>query len=122
MIEKFTPTHEWIQITDDEAVIGITHHAVKELGIIVFVELPKVGHILRVGQEASVVESTKAAVDICSPLTGKVIAVNQELINNVSLLNQHPEKEGWMYKIKISEYEEVHNLLDKLSYQQMIGS
>jgi glycine cleavage system H protein len=120
MIRKFTPTHEWVLIQDTNATIGITKYAVKELGHIVFVELPKVGKIISLGQEATIVESTKAAVDICTPLSGEVIAVNQELLDNIQKINQFPESEGWLFQIRIIKPDELNNLIDKTSYEQML--
>ncbi len=120
MLRKFTPTHEWILIQDTNATIGMTKYAVKELGTIVFVELPKVGKMIFQGQEATIVESTKAAIDICTPLSGEVIAVNQELIDNIQKLNELPESDGWLFQIRITKPAELDNLIDKAAYDQMI--
>ena len=116
-MKKFTPSHEWIDIQDDKATIGITKYAAKELGEIVFVELPKVGRLVLAGQEASVLESTKAAVDICSPLSGEVVAVNQELLDGTAAINHHPESTGWLYQIRLTNLKELDNLIDEESHE-----
>lgn len=120
MLRKYTPTHEWVLIQDTNATIGITKYAVKELGTIVFVELPNVGKMICQGQEATIVESTKAAVDICTPLSGEIIAVNHELIDNIHKLNESPEVDGWLFQIRITKPDELDNLIDKSSYDQMV--
>ena len=107
---RYTPTHEWVQIEGVVGTVGISAHAQKELGDVVFVQLPKIGEILAAGAEACVVESTKAAADIYSPLSGTVIAVNENLLSTPSLLNHSPEKDGWLYKLKISHPEEIDAL------------
>ncbi len=116
MVKKFTVTHEWVEMLNGEALIGITQHAVKEIGEIVFVELPQIGKRVHAGQEVLVLESTKAAIDVTSPLTGEVVAINQTLLENIYDLNHSPEKEGWLFKLKIADLEEVKNLLDAPSY------
>lgn len=116
----FTDTHEWVEIHSNEAVIGITEHAVKEIGQIVFILLPKLGAQIALGQEVCVLESTKAAIDIYCPISGKVLAVNDELVSNAAKINTHPEKEGWLFRLQITNPQEVSKLMDQTAYNKMI--
>lgn len=120
-IIKFTPTHEWISLENDIGTVGITVSAQKELGDIVFIDLPVLGMHVHAGDEAVVIESTKAAADIYSPVSGVIIAVNTELKDSLNPLNQSPEKEGWLFQIRLSHPDEVHLLLNKENYQKLIG-
>jgi len=117
---KFTSTHEWIDTANHIATIGITDYAQKELGDIVYVELPKVGSQLKAGEEAVVLESTKAAVDLYSPLSGEVIEVNQTLREKPENINLSPSKQGWLFKIRISNPKEVDQLMDETAYNDLI--
>lgn len=119
---KYTNSHEWIQLEEDIGTVGITIYAQKELGGIVFAGLPSIGKILSMGQEAAILESTKAAADIYSPVSGEVIAVNPELTGSPQLINAFAEDLGWLFKIKLQDPKELDNLLSKESYLKMIGS
>ncbi len=110
---KFTPTHEWIVIIDGIGTVGITEYAKSELGEVVYVELPSRGQSVSAGQEVAVLESTKAAADIYSPVSGEIIAINEPLSQDVRALNQAPETEGWLFKIRLSQPSEVDQLLDE---------
>lgn len=114
---KFTETHEWIDIKDGVGTVGVTEYAQKELGDIVYVELPKVGKEVKKGQEAVVLESTKAAADVYSPVSGKIVEVNIALNDASELVNTFPEKDGWLYKLTLSDPKELDDLLDKDKYQ-----
>lgn len=118
---QFTPSHEWIVCNGDIATIGITLYAQKELGEIVYVELPSVGASIKKGEEMAVLESTKAAADIYSPVTGIVIEINNELANDCVRINRSPEKEGWICKIQMQDSSEVSSLISKEQYQKLIG-
>lgn len=118
---KFTDSHEWIENEADLAVIGVTVFAQKELGDIVYVELPQVGRQVNAGQEAAVLESTKAAADVYSPVSGTIAEVNQKLSSQPELVNSSPEKEGWLFKIRISNPAELDLLMDVTSYQSMLN-
>lgn len=111
---KYTETHEWL---DEEGKVGITQHAQKELGDIVYVELPKVGSIVKAGDQVAVLESTKAAVDVYSPVNGQILAVNERLKEDSGLINTSPENEGWIFRI---QFENTEGLMDKDKYLQMI--
>lgn len=118
-MKKFTESHEWIDIEDNIGTVGVTSHAQKELGDIVFVELPKANRIVKAGEEAAVLESTKAAADVYSPVTGEIIEVNTQLKEASDLINRSPEKEGWLFKIKLHHPDELDKLLDNETYQNL---
>ena len=114
---KFLPSHEWARIEDDGTVsIGISDHAQDLLGDIVFVELPEVGKTVSAEGEAAIVESVKAASDVYSPLSGEIIAVNDSLETSPEVINDSPYDEGWFFKIKPDNLDELANLLDAESY------
>ena len=94
-------TTEWVEVAGQYATVGITKSAVSEIGEIVFVELPVVGAQVLQGDDVVVVESTKAAIDISSPVSGKVTAINTKLLLDVDLINKHPEKEGWLFQVEL---------------------
>jgi glycine cleavage system H protein len=119
---KFTDSHEWIELEGKEmARVGITTYAQKELGDIVYVELPIVGKQVNAKQEVAVLESTKAAADIYSPVSGTISEINVKLNTNPELINQSPEQEGWIYKIRLSNPAEIDLLMDKEEYQAMLN-
>jgi glycine cleavage system H protein len=117
---KFTKTHEWLQKGSEDMTIGITHHAQELLGDMVFVELPEIGNAVNAGDELGVVESVKAASDFYAPISGTIIAINQLVSNEPSIVNQDPYGAGWLVKIKASNPEEIHALLDAEQYQSEI--
>jgi glycine cleavage system H protein len=104
---KHTKTHQWIDAHGDIAIIGLSEKAQKELGEIVYLELPKVGLEVKKEEAVVVLESTKAAVDIYAPLSGKVIKVNQELLQDPEKINSLPEKEKWLYQISMQDLKEL---------------
>lgn len=117
---KFSETHEWVDVNGPVATIGITDYAQKELGDIVYVELPTVGHKVKAFEEAAVLESTKAAVDIYSPLSGEILEVNTSLRESPEKVNQSPEKEGWIFKIRFINPRELQSLMDEAAYRESI--
>lgn len=119
-MKRYTPSHEWIEINNGVGTVGITSHAQQELGDIVYVELPAIGKHVEVGQEAAVLESTKAAVDIYAPVSGKIVAVNSDLAKAVEPINQSPEVRGWLFKIELTSPEEMEELLDESEYLELI--
>ena len=119
---KFTQTHEWIELDDQIATVGISDFAQKELGDAVYVELPTIGHQLQGGDEAVVIESTKAAVDIYSPISGEVVSVNEVLYTAPETINRSPEAEGWLFKLRIHDLGELESLMDKASYTSYLSS
>ncbi len=115
---KFTESHEWIKIDNTTGTVGISKYAQKELGDIVYVELPKVGKKVKAGEEAAVLESTKAAADVYSPASGVILEVNSELAHSPDLVNKLPESEGWLYKIELSDITELDRLIEENSYRK----
>jgi|SRR5579872_789125 len=113
---KYTESHEWIKVEGEIGIVGITSYAQKELGEVVYLELPQVGKVVKGGEEIAVLESTKAAADIYSPVSGEIIATNDSLKQNVDQVNKAPESEGWLYKIKLSHPAELEALLERLQY------
>ncbi len=118
---KYSESHEWVVIEEEAATVGISDHAQKELGEVVFIQLPSVGDQLQAGQEAVVLESTKAAADIYSPVSGSITAVNTKLNEDPSLLNRSPEEEGWLFKIALDNLDELEPLLERSQYLQLIS-
>ena len=119
-MRKFTETHEWVDIAQNIATIGITAHAVEEIGETVYVELPQVNKDIQVGCVACVLESTKAAIDITCPVSGHIVEVNSDLQSNLQKINKSPENEGWLFRIAISNVKDLDVLLDRSQYEKMI--
>jgi len=118
---RYAPTHEWSRVEGDHVVVGITDHAQKELSDVVFVELPKVGQQVTAGKACAVVESVKAASDIYAPVSGEVVAVNEALSADPSLVNKEPYAQGWFFKIKASQPSQINALQTAETYKQTIG-
>lgn len=119
---KYAKSHEYARIAGEEATIGITDYAAEQLGDVVFVELPEVGRELAKGETFGVVESVKAVSDLYAPLSGKVIAVNERLNDEASLINDDPFGEGWILKIAPSNPAEAPEILDAKQYEELIGA
>jgi glycine cleavage system H protein len=117
---RFTDSHEWIKVEDEVGVVGITDHAQKELGEVVYIELPAVGKQVKAGQEVAVLESTKAAADIYSPVSGEIVEINQQLGDFIHHINTSAETEGWLFKIKLSNHSEMDNLLKPEEYLDLV--
>lgn len=118
---KFTPSHEWIRIENGIGVVGITDHAQKELGQVVYVELPSVGKHVKAGEEIAVLESTKAAADIYAPVSGEIVAINQRLNDFIQDINHSAEDAGWLFKIKVSDDQGSELLLDRQQYLDLVN-
>ncbi len=116
---KYTKTHEWVKVEGNKAKVGITYHAQEQLHDIVYVELPNVGDEIAKGDNLGVVESVKAASDIYAPISGKVVAVNDEVINSPELLNQDPYK-NWLVEMEIAEPSELDELLSAEEYKKVV--
>lgn len=114
---KFTETHEWIEVADGIGTVGVSNYAQKELGDIVYIELPKAGKTVKAGEEAAVLESTKAAADVYSPVSGTIVEVNTALSSVPETVNKSPEKEGWLFKIKLASPQDMDKLMDAKDYQ-----
>ena len=117
---KYTESHEWITLDEQIATVGISDYAQKELGDIVYVELPVEGHLIKTGEEAVVLESTKAAVDIYTPVAGEITAINTSLREYPEKVNNSAETEGWLFKVKVNNPEELDPLMDEKAYHTYI--
>ncbi|MDE0748204.1 MAG: glycine cleavage system protein GcvH [Porticoccaceae bacterium] len=117
----YTRDHEWLDITDGIATIGVTEFAQEQLGDVVFVELPEVDALLAEGDEVAVIESVKAAGEINTPLSGTVVGVNTALIEEPELLNSSPQKDGWIFKLALDEGYDVSELINEADYQDYIS-
>ena len=115
---KFSKDHEWIKLEGDTATIGITKHATEMLGDIVFAELPSKGSSLEKNKTAGVVESTKAASDVYTPVSGEVIDNNQSIVDDPSKINLDPEGGGWFFKVKIKNQSELDDLMTREEYEK----
>lgn len=120
---KFTRTHEWLKLTnvDNEVLVGITEHAQELLGDMVFVELPEEGDEVAAGDELGVVESVKAASDFYAPVSGVVIAINQNTADDPAIVNSDPTGEGWLVKMRLTNPNELNDLLSNEQYQHEIA-
>ncbi len=117
---KYSKDHEWARIEGDVAVVGITDYAQNELGDIVYVELPEVGTQVEQGKTFGTIEAVKAVSDLFAPVSGEVVEVNEKLNDSPELVNQDPYGEGWMIKIKMSNPDEVNELLSKEDYEALL--
>ena len=115
---KFSKEHEWIKLEGNTATIGITKHATEMLGDIVFVELPEKGSSVEKDGNAGVVESTKAASDVYTPVSGEVIECNQAIVDDPSKINSDPENQAWFFKLKIKDNSEINSLMNKEEYDK----
>ena len=115
---KYSKEHEWIKLDGEIAVIGITQHATEMLGDIVFVELPEIGSSVAKDGNAGVVESTKAASDIYTPVSGEIIENNQSIVDDPAKVNNDPENEAWFFKLKITDKSEMDSLMNKDEYEK----
>ena len=115
---KFSKEHEWITVEGDVGTVGITKHATEMLGDIVFAELPEKGSSVEKDGTAGVVESTKAASDVYTPVSGEVIDANQIIVDDPSKINADPEGEAWFFKLKIKDVKELDTLMNKDEYDK----
>lgn len=118
---KYADTHEWIRMEEGIGLVGISDHAQAELGDMVFVELPKTGLNVTIGQACVVVESVKAASDVYAPVTGEIIEVNAAVAENPALLNTDCYGEGWMFRIRPADLSDLEKLNDAAEYRAHIG-
>ncbi|MGH9661338.1 MAG: glycine cleavage system protein GcvH [Bryobacteraceae bacterium] len=119
---RYTKDHEWVNVEGDVGTVGITHHAQKELGDIVYVDLPKIGATVIQGNAIGSVESVKAVSDIYSPVSGEVIEVNTGLASAPEKLNQDPHGSAWLVKVRLSEPDDLKKLLSSVEYQEYVGA
>lgn len=118
--KRYSRDHEWVELSGEIATIGISAHAVNELGDIIFVELPEVGAQLSAGDKLAVVESVKAASDVYAPVAGVVEEVNDELADESALLNEDPEGGAWMARLRVNDPSDVDALMSKAEYEAFL--
>ena len=119
---KFTDEHEWIAVEGDICAVGISDYAQKQLGDIVFVELPEIGRALAQGDEAAVIESVKAASELYAPVAGEVVAVNTRLGEEPGLVNADPDGEGWFIRIRVADKSQLDGLMDADAYRAFVAA
>lgn len=116
----FTKDHEWVRIDGDLAIVGITDYAQSQLGDVVYVELPEIGHRVEKGKEAAVVESVKAASEVYAPVSGEVAEINQLLTADPATVNADPMGDGWFLKLRLDDPKELDGLMDEEGYKRFI--
>ena len=116
--KKFSKQHEWVLMEGEVATVGITKHASQMLGDVVFVELPEKAKSIEKDGQAGVVESTKAASDIYSPIAGEIVETNQSIVDDPAVVNKDPEGNAWFFKIKVKNKSEVDTLMNKVDYEK----
>jgi glycine cleavage system H protein len=117
---KYTKDHEWARIEGNRVVVGVTSHAQEALGDVVYVELPKVGSTVTAHKQFGVIESTKAVSELFSPLSGKVVKVNEALTDNPQTVNSDPYGAGWIIELELSDSKELASLLDASAYENLL--
>ncbi len=118
---QYTKDHEWVKIENGVATIGITDFAQGELGDIVFVELPEVGKSFNAGDTFGTIEAVKTVTDLFSPISGKIVAINEGLDNDTGKVNSDPYGDGWLVKIRLSDPDEKDGLMSSIAYEEIIG-
>jgi glycine cleavage system H protein len=117
---RYTRDHEWVRLEGDIVTVGITDHAQEALGDVVFVELPVVDRMVEASEACAVVESVKAASDVYAPLAGKVVEVNQAVVDEPALVNSDAQGEGWFFRLEIDDTEAFNALLDEAAYNEFL--
>lgn len=118
----YSRDHEWVQVEDDVCVLGITDFAQQELGEVVFVELPEVGQVFNSGDEIGTIESVKAVAEVYTPVAGEVVEVNDAVVDDPELLNEDPQHEGWLIKIRFSSASDLKELMNAEQYEEFVKS
>lgn len=118
----YTKEHEWVQVDDDVCLMGITEFAQKELGEVVFVELPEIGQVFDANDEIGTIESVKAVAEVYTPVAGEVVEVNEMLLDDPDLLNDDPHEEGWLVKVRFSTEGDLDGLMNAEEYEEYVNS
>lgn len=116
----YASSHEWVRVDGEIGTVGITDHAQKELGEIVYLELPEVGHVFNAQEEFGTVESVKAVSELFTPVSGEVVEVNKAAVGGPGIVNDDPYGDGWMIKIKLSTDQEVSKLMTAEQYAEYV--
>ncbi len=119
--KRFTKDHEWVEKSGDLLIVGITDFAQNQLGDIVSIELPQIGSSFKQNDAMAIVDSVKASSDIFCPVDGKIVQVNEKLLENPEIINQSAFSEGWIVKIKPENSKQLDSLLSKEQYEELIG-
>jgi glycine cleavage system H protein len=119
---KYTDEHEWIEVAENIATIGITDYAQETLGDLVYIELPEVGTKLDMGEQFAVAESVKAASEVYMPISGKIVEINEELEASPETVNSSPFDDGWLIKVEFSSSKEIDETMDASEYQHLVGT
>ena len=118
---RFTRDHEWVRLDGDLAIVGITDYAQSQLGDVVYVELPEIGHRVEKGKEAAVVESVKAASEVYAPVSGEVAEINQLLTADPATVNADPMGDGWFLSVKLDDPKALDALMDEAAYAAFVA-
>ena len=118
----YSREHEWVKVMDDVCVLGITEFAQQELGEVVFVELPEVGQVFNAQDELGTIESVKAVAEVYSPVAGEVVEVNDAVVDDPEMLNDDPQGEGWLVKIRFSSADDLKALMNAEQYEEYVKS
>lgn len=118
----YTREHEWIRVDEDVCVLGITDFAQQELGEVVYVELPEVGQVFDAGDEIGTIESVKAVAEVYTPVAGEVVEVNDAVVDDPELLNEDPQTDGWLIKIRFSSAADLKSLMKADEYEEFVKS
>uniref|UniRef100_A0A7C3MHS7 Glycine cleavage system H protein n=1 Tax=Dictyoglomus thermophilum TaxID=14 RepID=A0A7C3MHS7_DICTH len=119
---KYSKEHEWVKLEGNIAIVGISFYAQEELGDIVYVDLPEIGKTVKQNDVLAVIESVKSASDVYSPISGKVIEVNEKLKEKPEIINEDPYNDGWIAKLEISDPKELDTLMNAEEYKKFIGA
>jgi glycine cleavage system H protein len=117
---RYTASHEWVRVDGETGTIGITDHAQKELGEIVYLELPEVGHVFNAEDEFGTVESVKAVSELFTPVSGEVVEINKGAVGEPGIVNDDPYGDGWLIKVKLSTDEEISKLMTAEKYAEYL--
>lgn len=122
MTTYYTKDHEWIRVEGSTGMVGVSEHAQEQLGDVVYVELPEVGRTVEAGEQVAIVESVKAASEVYSPVSGRIVAVNRALADNPALVNEDAEGSAWFFQIELADPGELANLMNAEAYRQYLAT
>jgi glycine cleavage system H protein len=114
----YSKEHEWLRVEDDVCTLGITHYAQNELGEVVFVELPEVGEVFDAADEIGTIESVKAVAEVYTPVAGEIVEINEAVVEDPELINDDPQGEGWLVKIRFSSADDLKSMMNAKAYEE----
>lgn len=117
---RYTPSHEWVRVKGEVATVGVTDYAQQQLSDLTFVELPEPGDEVSVSDEVGVIESVKAASDLYAPVSGRILEVNRRVVDQPEIVNSDPYGEGWLFKVSLSNPDDLGELLDADQYEERV--